>query len=229
MAAERRTNDPPEPLSGEALWGSLACEPNTGVTLMTPDGGIDYLNAQAAAIYFGEGTDPATIVGRTIDDLYSPAFCTERRAILGRVAETGKPLLFRTIWRGQQHHAWIYPVPGDADGDGRLDHLLVVTRRTAVGPDDPPLQPGGCEVVRAEVNDLGELGVLSPRELVVLALLGSGLTLRETAKKLHRSVKTIESQRDAIGRKLGVHSRSQLLRVVLRAGLTLEDAEAFGR
>lgn len=207
----------------QALWDAMASEPMTGLTLMTIDGLILFLNAQAARIYFGKGCAPEQVMGRSIDELYPPQFCADRRAVLAEVSKDGRPRLFRAIWRGHQHLAWIYPVHSEEDGDG-VDRALVVTRRTP-GDAEQPLIPTATEYVEAAVNDLGPLEVLSPRELVVMALLGQGLALKEVAAALHRSVKTIETHRDAIGRKLRLTNRADLIHVARRAGLTVEDAD----
>ena len=71
--------------------------------------------------------------------------------------------------------------------------------------------------------DLGELSTLTPRELEVLALLGTGGTLKDAAATLRRSVKTVESHRDNIARKLGLSRRGELVRVVERSGLRPSD------
>lgn len=52
---------------------------------------------------------------------------------------------------------------------------------------------------------------LSDRELEVFELIGSGLTTRQIALKLHRSVKTIESHREHIKAKLGLSNANELL------------------
>lgn len=53
---------------------------------------------------------------------------------------------------------------------------------------------------------------LSDRELEVFELIGSGLTTRDIARKLHRSVKTIESHREHIKNKLGLKNANELLK-----------------
>ena len=73
--------------------------------------------------------------------------------------------------------------------------------------------------------DLGPLEVLTPRELEVLALLGQGLSLKQIAKVLYRSVKTIDNHRASIGKKLAIDDRVKLAEIAFRAGLTVRDAE----
>ncbi|MDP6542704.1 MAG: response regulator transcription factor [Phycisphaerae bacterium] len=52
---------------------------------------------------------------------------------------------------------------------------------------------------------------LSDRELEVFELIGSGLTTRDIAGKLHRSGKTIESHREHIKSKLGLDNANELV------------------
>ena len=59
----------------------------------------------------------------------------------------------------------------------------------------------------------------------MLALLGQGLAAAEIAKILHRSVKTINTHRENIGKKLNIDDRVKLANIAQRAGLRLADAE----
>jgi hypothetical protein len=59
-----------------------------------------------------------------------------------------------------------------------------------------------------------------------MQLLASGLTIRETANRLHRSVKTVASHRLSIGRKLGVRNQVQLTLAALRLGLPVQAQNA---
>jgi DNA-binding NarL/FixJ family response regulator len=53
---------------------------------------------------------------------------------------------------------------------------------------------------------------LSSRELQVLHMIGKGMTTRESAQTLHLSIKTIESHRQRIKRKLNLNTGTQLVR-----------------
>lgn len=65
---------------------------------------------------------------------------------------------------------------------------------------------------------------LSPREREVLQLLAEGCTAREAGRGLHVSVKTIETHRRNILRKLELDTVADLVRYAIRNGLTpLED------
>jgi DNA-binding NarL/FixJ family response regulator len=56
---------------------------------------------------------------------------------------------------------------------------------------------------------------LSPREIEVLRLVASGKSTREIADALNRSVKTIETHKQALKTKLGADSPARLVRMAL--------------
>jgi DNA-binding NarL/FixJ family response regulator len=56
------------------------------------------------------------------------------------------------------------------------------------------------------------LGNLTDRELQIFQLLGAGINTREIAEKLHLSIKTVETHRENIKRKLKLSNASELLR-----------------
>jgi len=68
---------------------------------------------------------------------------------------------------------------------------------------------------------------LSEREKEVLTLIAWGHSNKEAADKLNVSVKTVETYRVRIAEKLGLRSRTQLVKYALRQGW-LSDAEAPG-
>jgi DNA-binding NarL/FixJ family response regulator len=61
-----------------------------------------------------------------------------------------------------------------------------------------------------------EIECLTDRELEVFGLLGHGLTTRQIAEKLGRSVKTVESHRENIKRKLGCRNAAELVQRAVR-------------
>lgn len=60
---------------------------------------------------------------------------------------------------------------------------------------------------------------LTPREREILALIGEGYSLPEIAQRLHRSVKTIETHRLTLGKKLNANNRVELARIAISTGL----------
>jgi len=67
---------------------------------------------------------------------------------------------------------------------------------------------------------------LTPREMEVLTQVAKGYSLPEIAQQLHRSLKTIETHRLAIGKKLGASNRVELTRIAIAAGIApIEDTD----
>ena len=67
---------------------------------------------------------------------------------------------------------------------------------------------------------------LTPRERELLYLIGEGLTNREIADMLTLSVKTVETHRANLSRKLGLRSRAGLMRLAI--GIGAEDGTSAG-
>ena len=61
---------------------------------------------------------------------------------------------------------------------------------------------------------------LGPRESEVLQLLAEGRTSAQIARRLHVSIRTVETHRRNIMRKLGLHSVAELTKFAIREGLT---------
>jgi len=63
-------------------------------------------------------------------------------------------------------------------------------------------------------------GVLSDREREVLQLIAEGKSTKEIALKLHISVKTVETHRRQIMKKLDIHTIAELTKYAIRKGFT---------
>ena len=72
---------------------------------------------------------------------------------------------------------------------------------------------------RAEARGQGsDLDLLTSREREVLQLLAEGLSNREIAEQLSISVKTVETHRSNMMGKLGINSKTELVKYALRKG-----------
>jgi DNA-binding NarL/FixJ family response regulator len=78
---------------------------------------------------------------------------------------------------------------------------------------------------RGSSLDSAPLDALTDRELQVLRLIGSGLSMRQIAGQLYLSIKTINAHRDRIRRKLHLQNCSEVLRYAMQS-LTLPGAGA---
>jgi DNA-binding NarL/FixJ family response regulator len=96
--------------------------------------------------------------------------------------------------------------------EAAYDQLLVALRKVL---------GGGVYLSEAMASRLGTVGAdpvgrLSNRELQVLSLIGRGLSSRQAAESLNVSVKTVESHRQSLKRKLNLATNAQLLQYSLK-------------
>ncbi|HPT15272.1 MAG TPA: response regulator transcription factor [Bacteroidales bacterium] len=61
--------------------------------------------------------------------------------------------------------------------------------------------------------------MLTAREKEVIACFGDGLSYKETAARLSLSPRTVETHRNTIMEKLGLHSLAELIKFAIRAGI----------
>lgn len=206
------------------IWDTFTSDPTTGITILTADGEIVFINDQSTRIFFKETREPGSLIGVSIYDLgFAREWADERVALMRETVRTGERRLLRTVWNGKQQFSWISPVGGD-DEDKR-DLVIVVTRRVPTTHESEYLMDDEIEVTRSGVICLGELSVLTARELEILALLGQGMSIKEIASLLVRSVKTIENHRESIGRKLKKTRGVELAGIAQSAGLVVEDSK----
>ncbi|MBX2853051.1 MAG: LuxR C-terminal-related transcriptional regulator [Phycisphaeraceae bacterium] len=71
------------------------------------------------------------------------------------------------------------------------------------------------------------IDALTPREREILTLIAEGDSLAEIAQKLSRSLKTIESHRLSIGRKLKAGNRVELAKIAISQGLVQLETEPY--
>lgn len=96
------------------------------------------------------------------------------------------------------------------------DELGVAVRRAARGEEYVSSHVAAAvEALRKTIDGDG----LSPREIEVLRLIALGHTSAEIARKLHASVRTVDSHRANLHRKLGLRTRAELVHFGLRRGL----------
>lgn len=72
-------------------------------------------------------------------------------------------------------------------------------------------------------GESGHADVLTPKEREVLQLVAEGHSSKQIAARLHLAVKTIETHRHNIMRKLDLHSFAELTKFAVRVGLTSLD------
>ena len=73
--------------------------------------------------------------------------------------------------------------------------------------------------IEAAFSARKNLSTLSPRQLEVLRMVAQGLTTPAIAERLHLSVKTVETHRGQVMKRLGIHDLARLVRYAVRVGL----------
>lgn len=194
----------------ECVIGALESSPWVGVFLVDAEGRIEYVTKAASEILFR--CEPRHAVGRT----------------LGTLLPDG-------LGEGLRNRMKDHPVHGERVILGGWQLLITCSAEV-----DDSGQAWGCTVQRvagmladrwegldihfADCADFGRLDALSVRELEIAAFIGAGLSVRDMASHLHRSVKTIENHRISMGRKLGVASRLEIALMAHNAGLRPRDS-----
>lgn len=203
-------------LSHGILGSLFSTDPTVGFALCDIDGKVLFVNDRSAEIFIrGKASDA---LGKTLDELLGSDWAGERLAMFRRIAESGRPIISRHILHGQQIQSTLRALtePGDENP--------IFSIMTSVGIHEPT-DPSMFEIVESELVHLGPLDALTRREIEVLALIGHGLTSKEIAGVLHRSVRTIEQHCDSIRGKLKGATRVQLAKFANAACLELSDAE----
>lgn len=212
----------------QALGAALGSDPMSGVAIFGSGGAVIWANPQLSKMFRGPDASPSQSIGRKLREVYPESFANEVVSVIDQCAASAKPALMRTIWRGEQVYTWVQPIKADATEAGESaagTQVLTISRKVRGDENAKDLFPMiEFEKFDTKVIDLGPLDVLSTRELEVLALLGQGLSAADIASVLHRSVKTINTHRESIGKKLKIDDRVKLAVVAQRAGLRLADA-----
>ncbi|MEM0926506.1 MAG: LuxR C-terminal-related transcriptional regulator [Planctomycetota bacterium] len=187
-----------------------------GISVMDRRGGLIYVNETSLGLFFD---GPVEYEGKTIADLHPPEFVVERLEMIRRVLDEDRPLVIEHIFRGKPISSAVWPI---RDVAPPYQRVLVISRRH---PRFEETADGEIEVIDTSFIELGELNVLTPKELEVLAMIGHGLSVPKVARLLRRSQKTIENHKAAITQKLHLNGQAEMVAIVTSLGLDLDDAK----
>lgn len=194
-------------------WQALTDDTGVCVLVHDTDGKIEFVNVEAARVL---GVTPDAVRGQHLRVAMPTEVADERVQFARRAVESGKPLIVDGMFGGRMRRAHVRPIPTERGEPARV--LIVCHPISATTAPEP-----GVERIEARHGDEGPIGTLTPREREVLALIGQGLSTADIAKKLHRSVKTVEWHRVSLGNKLAASNRVELARIAIRAGLASLD------
>ena len=103
-----------------------------------------------------------------------------------------------------------------------LDHLLRALRAVASGERFFD-ETAAAALTHAAAEDTAELALLTPREREVMQLIAAGRSSRHIAERLGISLKTVDTHRTSLMKKLGLHNAQAVTRFALRHGLITTD------
>lgn len=213
----------PDGADVDVLFSALMHDSDRPIVVSDATGRVVICNDQAAKHIGLERADQ--VIDQTFHDNCASDYADERVAYIREAIETGEAFAVEGMTRGR----WRRTIVRRLGSTGRAAQLALLVHIPVPEEHDEPSQVSYA-VRRARVDDFGDLGTLSERELEVLKLISQGLTTAEIAKSLHRSVKTVEWHRVSLGNKLGLSNRVELARLAIRAGLvSLNDALANPR
>jgi DNA-binding CsgD family transcriptional regulator len=197
----------PSVLDCSGLWNAIVGEPGVGVAILTRSGRVEFANGSMTHMVLGDAS--VDVRAKEVSELLPAEPSQQIKDVIDRLAESKSQIVRRTIWAGkpvQATYSWI-------DGVDGADERVLVVARVGFADDD------AVAIEYSPFVELGNLDLLTARELEVLEMLGRGMRIKEIADTLHRSPKTVENHKDAIGRKLKETDRARLTRIAVRAGL----------
>jgi DNA-binding CsgD family transcriptional regulator len=153
------------------------------------------------------------MVGQTLSDILPPVLAEERMSFMRQALEQGTMVAYQQVWLGVRWLTRVWPL--DPAAFGHPGYFVIMSRLNEPIPTGP--EAGGVRFTRSA--DLGDLGVLSPRELEIYYYLAAGMTAGDIAQALHRSEKTIGRHVENIHRKMLYSSRAELVRDAVQRGL----------
>lgn len=191
-----------------ADWDWLAHDASSGLLLIAPDGGIRGCNPEAARI-----------LGVNIDDLRGqPLAHSALDGLLinnfAKALQSDKPLLTIDARNGLPLRVVMRRVLDPQDGIGVL--CILTPRFTFdIAEVDRKVYHVLPSAHRLGVTTSG----LTESEKRILTLIAEGHSTAQIALMIHRSPKTVEWHRAALGKKLGLRTRVDLARWAIMHGL----------
>jgi DNA-binding NarL/FixJ family response regulator len=163
-------------------------------------------------------------------DISMPRMGGLEAAAAMRVASPGTRVIVLSMHASEQHFAAALKAgaTGYVIKDAAVNELAEALRAVAGGDHYVSARISGAVMQSLARNLRGEeVGTggpaLSPRQRQVLQLIAEGRNTREIADQLHVSVKTIETHRAELMRRLDIHDVAGLTRYAIRAGLVSPD------
>ncbi|HTT11665.1 MAG TPA: response regulator transcription factor [Burkholderiaceae bacterium] len=196
---------------------------------------IDALPDFAVVAEVGDGIDAVEQARRlqpelALLDISMPRMSGLEAATAMRIASPGTRVIVLSMHASEQHFAAALKAgaTGYVIKDAAVNELAEALRAVAAGDHYVSPRISGAVMQSLARNlrgeEVGAAGAaLSPRQRQVLQLIAEGRNTREIAEQLHVSVKTVETHRAELMRRLDIHDVAGLTRYAIRAGLVSPD------
>lgn len=182
-------------------------------------GSLIFVNETSLGLFFDH---PIDYQNKTIAEVHPAEFVEERLRLINRVLDENHPIMIEHILHGRPIASAVWPI---RDVQPPFQRVLVISRRNSKVDFSGLRVEGKMELLDTKYIDLGDLDVLSPKEVEVMALIGHGLSVPKVAKLLHRSTKTIEHHKTSIAQKLHLSGQAEMVAIVTSMGLEVDDAK----
>lgn len=156
----------------------------------------------------------------SLRDTLPPRAVEERVAYWTKIVQGAVPDEYCQLFDGARRLTRVWPL--DPVACGTPGWFIVCAPEFTRNPERTTLP-------FVHTSDMGDLAVLSPRELIALRLVAEGLNAHECGEVEHRSAKTIENQVGAIYGKLKLGNRSELVRFACERGLLAFTREEWAQ
>lgn len=195
------------------LAQAFELDPNVSAILLEADGSLVYVNRAARKVYSAQGEPEIDRTGQKLQDFLPAEWVEERLGWFRKSLATERPIVVQHLYRGRLLSVTIYPLHDKSC----VWRILAISRQTNAAESESL----ASEFDREETKfaEFGALAALTPRELEVFVLLGTGISAPEAAARLHRSPKTIERHKSAIGRKLGASTMAGIATLAAKSGI----------
>jgi DNA-binding CsgD family transcriptional regulator len=160
-------------------------------------------------------TSTDDLVGQQFSSLYPTDLARERETLMAPALDHDRPVTFLQMLKGVCWFTRAWPLDPEALG---VRGVFVVLNQ-ANGRRDATANGVG-QAAAARCSELGDLQVLTPRELEVFYFLAAGMTVAEIGELMHRSPKTVERHLESLHRKMNFKNRAELVRSAVERGLT---------
>jgi DNA-binding CsgD family transcriptional regulator len=199
------------PPVGDTMWNALLNDTGSAVAVFDADGWVHYANTVFLRMTGVKTFDEIKKV--SMEQRLQHDMAEERLQILRDVINNAHPVQIKDLRAGKALVITARQFPGQPN------YALAVFRPADIPGWATDSDPTDVPAAMIRHVDPGPLSVLSEREKEILALIGQGLTSAQIAKKLCRTIKTIEWHRSAIARKLHTKDRVALAQLAIQAGL----------